>query len=248
MKKLSGKIALVTGGARGIGAGIARAFADDGADVIISYSASVDHANTLVDELKSKGVKAAALKADQADAKQVRQLINDVIAKFGGIDILVNNAGVYVPGAIDDENRNEADFARQYAINVHGVVTAVSAAAPHMKTGGRIITIGSSLGDKVPFANAADYSATKAAVANYGAGWARDLGAKGITVNTVQPGPIHTDMNSEEGDFAAILKPMTALGRYGKVEEVAAAVAFLASPAASYITGTTLTVDGGFNA
>ena len=171
-----------------------------------------------------------------------------VVKKFGRLDILVNNAGVFVTGAVNDPATDRSALEREFAINVGGVAAAVRAAVPHMGEGGRIISIGSVAGETSPWPGVADYSATKAAVAAYTRGWARDLGPKGITVNNVQPGPIDTDMNPDGGDFAEVQKAGTALGRYGKPEEVAAAVAFLASPAAGYITGTTLNVDGGFNA
>jgi 3-oxoacyl-[acyl-carrier protein] reductase len=247
-KKLAGKIALVTGGARGIGAATARALADEGADVAISYSASADKAEALVRELEGKGVRAAAFKADQGDPAQADALVKAVVKRFGRLDVLVNNAGVFVAGALGDPSADVARFDRQFAINVTGVAAAVRAAAQVMGEGGRIITVGSVLGARVPFPGMADYSATKAAVAVYTRGWARDLGPKGITVNTVQPGPIDTEMNPSGGDFAPPQKAATALGRYGRPEEVAAAVVFLASPSASYITGTALDVDGGFNA
>jgi 3-oxoacyl-[acyl-carrier protein] reductase len=245
---LRGKVALVTGGSRGIGAAAARALADKGADVAISYSASPDKAEAVVRDLAKKGVRAAAFKADQANTTEVEQLVAAVVEKFGHLDVLVNNAGVFIAGALGDPSVDPSQLGRQFAINVGGVVAAVRAAAKAMAEGGRIISVGSVLGARVPFPGIADYSATKAAVALYTKGWARDLGPKGITVNAIQPGPINTDMNPDNTDFAAPQKAATALGRYGRPEEVAAAIAFLASPEASYITGTTLDVDGGFNA
>lgn len=247
-KQLTGKVALVTGGSRGIGAAIAKALAADGATVVIGYGSAADKAAAVVKELEAAGVKAAAVKADQADPKQVTKLVETTVEKFGRLDILVNNAGVFASGALGDPNADIAALDREFAVNVGGVVAAVRAAAKVMGEGGRIITIGSCLGARVPFNGIAGYAATKAAVVGYTKGWARDLGPKGITVNTVQPGPIATDMNPDEGDFAAVQKSHTALGRYGKPEDIAAAVAFLAGPGAAFITGTTLDVDGGFNA
>jgi 3-oxoacyl-[acyl-carrier protein] reductase len=247
-KPLTGKVALVTGGSRGIGAAIAKELADQGADVAISYAASADKAETVAKELQSKGVRAASFKADQGDTKQVEDLVRKVAKEFGRLDILVNNAGVFAGGAINDPTADRAALERLFAVNVGGVTAAVRAAVPFMREGGRVITIGSVAGDTTPVAGFADYSATKAAVASYTRGWARDLGVKNITVNTVQPGPIDTDMAPKDGPLEELLRTGTALGRYGRPEEVAAAVAFLASPAAGYITGTTLNVDGGFNA
>ena len=247
-KELNGKVALVTGGSRGIGAAIAKALADDGADVAISYAASADKADAVVKELRKKGVRAEAFRADQANTKEVEGLVETVVKQFGRLDILVNNAGVFASGPVHDRANNLAELERLFAINVGGVATAVRTAAPLMPDGGRIISIGSVAGDTSPWPGIADYSATKGAVAAYTRGWARDLGPRGITVNNVQPGPIDTDMAPQDGEVADGLKARTVFGRYGKPEEVAAAVAFLASPAAAYITGTTLNVDGGYNA
>ncbi|MGH6663238.1 MAG: SDR family NAD(P)-dependent oxidoreductase, partial [Rhodospirillales bacterium] len=233
-QKLEGKVALVTGGSRGIGAAIAKRLAEDGADVAISYSASPDKAKAVVKEIAAKGGRAEAFKADQADSAQVADLVKAVVKKFGRIDILVNNAGVLAGGVVGDPAADAVALERQLKINVGGVAAALRAAAPLMSRGGRVITIGSCLGRRVPWPGIADYSATKGAVALYTKGWARDLGPKGITVNVVQPGPIETDMNPADGDMAATEKAATALGRFGQPEEVAAVVAFLASPEASY--------------
>jgi len=200
-KPLIGKVALVTGGTRGIGAAIARALADQGADVALSYAASADKAEAVAKELQENGVQAKAFKADQADAKQVENLVNTVAKEFGRLDILVNNAGVFVLGAVNDPGVDRAALDRLFAVNVTGVAAAVHAAVPYLKEGGRIISIGSAVGEATPFAGAADYSATKAALLGYTRGWARDLGAKGITVNNVQPGPIETDMEPPRWQF-----------------------------------------------
>jgi NAD(P)-dependent dehydrogenase (short-subunit alcohol dehydrogenase family) len=186
-KSLAGKVALVTGGSRGIGAASARALADEGANVAISYVASADKAEAVVKELKAKGVQARAFKADQASSSEVDQLVKDVARHFGRLDILVNNAGVVVNGAVDDSNNDTAAFERQDAINVHGVVTAIRAASKLMGEGGRIVTIGSGIATRATFPGLADYAATKAAIVGYSKGAARDLGPRGITVNVLQP-------------------------------------------------------------
>ena len=209
-KPLAGKVALVTGGSRGIGAAIAKELADQGADVAVSYAASADKAEAVAKDLKTKGVRAAAFKADQADAKQVEDLVRKVAKEFGRLDILVNNAGVFTGGAVND-TADRAAVERLFGVNVGGVSAAVRAAVHYMREGGRIITIGSVAGEMSPVPGFSDYSATKAAVAAYTRGWARDLGPKGITVNNVQPGPIDTDMAPKDGPVADMLKAGTPL-------------------------------------
>jgi NAD(P)-dependent dehydrogenase (short-subunit alcohol dehydrogenase family) len=247
-KPLAGKVALVTGGSRGIGAATARALADDGADVAISYVASADKAAAVVREIEAKGARSAAFRADQADPAQVEGLIKAVIERFGHLDILVNNAGVFAGGTVDDPKSNPAELDRQFAVNVGGMVTAIRAASRVMGEDGRIISVSSCVATHTGFPGLADYAATKAAIVGYSKGAARDLAPRKITVNVVQPGAIDTEMAPQNGPFADYLHANTALGRYGRAEEIAAAIAFLASPGASYITGTVLTVDGGLNA
>jgi 3-oxoacyl-[acyl-carrier protein] reductase len=245
---LTGKVALVTGGSRGIGAAIVRRLARDGADVVFSYAASAKIADELVKEIEGTGRRALAVKADQAIQAEVGALVRTTHEAFGKLDILVNSAGVFVTGMVDDTEADLAAFDRQIDINVKGVVAAVRAAVPLMSDGGRIVSIGTTGAVHIPFAGAADYVATKAAVAAYTRGWSRDLGSRNITVNIIQPGAINTDMNPQDGPFAESLNKLAALGRYGQPEDIAAAVAFLVGPDAGYITGATLNVDGGQSA
>ncbi|HEY8566691.1 MAG TPA: SDR family oxidoreductase [Beijerinckiaceae bacterium] len=243
---LTGKVALVTGASRGIGAATALALAQAGADVAISHANSAEAAETVAKNIRALGRRAEVIRADQADPAAVDALVRSVAEGFGRLDILVNNAGVFATGMVGETT--DADYERQFAVNVRAVFAAVRTASTVMGEGGRIISTGSVLGDRTPFPGGSIYSATKAAVASLTRGWARDLASRGITVNAVQPGPIDTEMNPANGDHAAALTAGTALGRYGRPEEIAAAVVFLASPQASYITGTTLDVDGGYNA
>lgn len=247
-RRFADKVALVTGGSRGIGAAIAKRLAQDGANIAISYVSSPEKAEALAKEIKHEGVQVATFKADQADMRQVEDLVKAVIERFGRLDILVPNAGIYIEAAVDDPSVDMNLLARQFAINVIGVDATVRTGVKFMKPGGRIVLIGSVNGERVPFTGQAYYSATKSALIGFTKGWARDLGSKNITVNLIQPGPISTDMTLEDASYFDALKGETALGRYGKPEEVAAAVAFLASAEASYITGSILDVDGGYNA
>lgn len=248
MTRLDQKVAFVTGGSRGIGAAIVKRLSAEGAHVAFTYVSAQEKAEALVQEIAHAGGKAIAIKADSGDSKAIATAIEKTVAQFGKLDILVNNAGVFVTGPAGSPDNDLEALDRQIDVNIRAVVAAVRTAAQHMGEGGRIISIGSVNGSRAGFPGVAEYGGSKAAVAGYTRGWAWDLGKKGITVNTVQPGPVDTDMNPDNGDFAAMLKAGMPLGRYGKVEEVASAVAYLASPEAGFITGTTLNVDGGLNA
>lgn len=245
---LSGKLALITGGSRGIGAAIARRLAADGADVALSHPDTEAAPRELLAAIRELGRDTEAFRADSGDAGQVKALIERTLERFGRIDILVNNAGVYTTGSVLDIT--DAEYDRAFDVNVKGMFVAVREAAPRMSgEGGRIVNIGSIYGgDRVPFPGIGLYAATKAAVCAFTRGWARDLAARGITVNAIQPGPVDTPMNPADGESAADQIASSALGRFGRPEEIASVAAFLASPAASYITGETINVDGGFMA
>ncbi len=245
-RKLEGKIALVTGGSRGIGAAIAKRLATDGAKVAITYSKGAEAAASIVKEIERAGVKAIAIQADAADADAVKAAVEKVVATLGQLDILVNNAGTAIPKPFEETTLEEMD--RVIDINVRGVFVATQAALKHMKDGGRIIMIGSCVGERMMTPGLVPYSATKGAVKMFSQGLSREVGSRGITVNNIQPGPIDTELNPAAGEWAVPQKAATGLNRYGSVDEVAALVAFVAGPESSYITGANLTVDGGTNA
>jgi len=246
MSELAGRRALVTGASRGIGAGIALALAAKGADVAITYERSAERAAELVRAIEAKGRRGVAIQADSADAAAVKRSVDEAAKALGGLDILVNNAGIARGGAVADMSL--ADIDALLNVNIRAAVLASQAAIPHLKQGGRIVSIGSCLAERVPFPGVTVYAMTKSALLAFNRGLARELGPRDITVNLVQPGPIDTDMNPAHGDQADMLRGLTALGRYGKPEDIAAAVAFLASPAARQITGSVITVDAGVNA
>ncbi len=246
MSKLTNKVALVTGGSRGIGAAIAKRLAADGAKVAITYTKGADAATSVVKAVERAGGKTLAIQADATDAAAVKNAVEKTVNTFGSIDVLVNNAGTAIPKTFEETTL--ADIDQMFNLNVPGVLVATQAALKQMKTGGRIITIGSCVGERMMTPGLVAYSATKGAVKMFTQGLSREVGSRGITVNNVQPGPIDTDLNPAAGDWAAPQKAMTALGRYGTADEVAGLVAFVASPEVSYITGANLTVDGGTNA
>jgi len=246
MSKLNGKVALVTGGSRGIGAAIAKHLAADGANVAITYAKDASAASAVAKAIESNGGKAIAIQADATDAKAVKAAVDKTVATFGRLDVLVNNAGTAIPKTFEETTLEEMD--RVIDINIRGVFAATQAALKHMKDGGRIIMIGSAVGERAASPLLVPYTATKGAVKMFTQALSRELGGRGITVNNVQPGPIDTDLNPATGDWAVPQKAATALDRYGKVDEIAAMVAFVAGPESSYITGANLTVDGGMNA
>jgi len=245
-KKLEGKIALITGGSRGIGAAIARRLAADGAGVAITYTKGIDAAASVVLDIEASGEKAIAIKADATNTGAVQGAVEKTVATFGQLDILVNNAGTAIPKPFEETTVEEMD--RVIDINIRGTFITTQAALRHMKPGGRIISIGSCVGERNFTPGLTPYAATKGAIKMFTQGLAREVGIRGITVNNVQPGPIDTELNPAAGDWATPQIANTALGRYGHVDEVAALVAFVASPEAAYITGASLTVDGGTNA
>lgn len=246
MAKLEGKAALVTGASRGIGAAVAKRLAADGARVAITYTKGAAAAAAVVEMIEIAGGKAIAIQADATDAKAVQAAVAQTVSTFGALDILVNNAGTAIPKTFEETTLEEMD--RVVDINLRGVFIATHAALKHLPDGGRIISIGSCVGERTGTPGLVAYSATKGAVKLFTQALAREVGSRGITVNNVQPGPIDTDLNPAASDWADPQIANTALKRYGHVDDIAAIVAFVAGPEASYITGASLTVDGGTNA
>jgi 3-oxoacyl-[acyl-carrier protein] reductase len=244
--KLAGKVALVTGGSRGIGAAIAQRLARDGAAVAITFASAQQKADELVRAIEAAGGRALAIRADSADADALRHAVMETVRTLGRLDVLVNNAGIAVVAPLDQYSLE--DFDRMVAINVRAVFVAAQEASRYMGEGGRIITIGSVNAERMPFVGGGVYAMTKAAVAGLTRGLARDLGPRGITLNTVQPGPTDTDMNPADGPAAAAMKGLIALGRYARGDEIAGLVAYLAGPEAGFVTGASLTIDGGYSA
>jgi len=246
MSHLTNKVALITGGSRGIGAAIAKRLAADGASVALTYAKDAAGASSVVKEIERAGGKAIALQADETDAQAVKTAVEKAVASLGRLDVLVNNAGIAIPKKFEDTTLEELDLVLH--INVRGTMIATQAALKHMNKGGRIIMIGSCVGERMMTPGLVPYSATKGAIKMFTQGLAREVGDRGITVNNIQPGPIDTELNPAAGDWAVPQKAHTALDRYGTVDEVSALVSFIAGPEASYITGANLTVDGGTNA
>ncbi|MDR5856545.1 SDR family oxidoreductase [Caballeronia sp. LZ062] len=243
---LSGKVAFVTGGARGIGAAVVSRLAAEGAAVAFTYRGSAAQASALVANIEETGGRALAIQSDAGDADALTGAIDDAARRLGKIDILVNNAGVLHLGAIDAFSLE--DFDKTVAVNVRAVFVATKAVLPYMSAGGRIVNIGSTNAERMPFEGGAAYAMSKAALQGLVKGLARDLGPKVITVNNVQPGPVDTDMNPEQGEFGAALHALMAVPRHGRADEIAAMVAYVAGPEASFVTGASLMIDGGFSA
>jgi len=246
MANLTEKVALITGGSRGIGAAIAKRLAAEGASVAITYAKDAGAASAVVKAIEAAGGKAFAIQAEAADTEAIKAAVEKTIATFGRLDVLVNNAGTAIPKTFEETTLEEMD--RVIDINLRGVFATTKAALKHMKEGGRIIMIGSAVGERAVAPGLVPYAATKGAVKMFTQALSREVGSRGITVNNVQPGPIDTDLNPASGDWAVPQKAATALNRYGHVEEIAAMVAFVAGPESSFITGANLTVDGGMNA
>jgi 3-oxoacyl-[acyl-carrier protein] reductase len=246
MNELAGKVALVTGGSRGIGAAIAQRLAQHGAAVALTYVSAADKARAVAKQIDADGGRVLVIQADNADPAAVTAAVEQTVEQLGRIDILVNNAGIFDGGPLEDMTVDRAD--RLWAVDVRAVFVAAQAAARHMTEGGRIITIGSALAERVPLPGMTLYSMAKSALTGLTRGLARDLGPRGITVTLVHGGLIDTDMNPADGPAAGALSTIPALGRYGLADEVAQTVVHLAGDGGRYVTGTAITIDGGFAA
>ncbi|MEV8394601.1 MULTISPECIES: 3-oxoacyl-ACP reductase family protein [unclassified Streptomyces] len=243
---LHGKVAFVTGGSRGIGEAVAIRLAEDGADVALTYQHSAERATEVVDRIKALGRRALAVRADSADATAVRDAVDGAAAEFGRLDILVNNAGTGAMGPVEELTLEDVD--RVLGVNVRAPFLTSQAALRHMSEGGRIVTIGSCMAERVAFPGGALYATSKTALTGLTRALARELGPRGITANLIHPGPIDTDMNPADGPGAEMRRGLTALGRYGRPADVAATVAHLAGDGGRYVTGASVAVDGGFAA
>lgn len=246
MNQLTGKRALVTGGSRGIGAAIAQALADNGADVVITYQNSPERASGVVAAIERAGRRGVAIQADSADPDAVKRAVQEAVDTLGGLDILVNSAAIAIYGPVAQTDIGQ--YQKLMDINVRGPFVAAQAAIPHLQAGGRIITIGSTLGERVPFPGVTAYSMSKSALNSFNRGLSRELGPQGITVNLVQPGSTDTESNPADGEGAELQRGLTSVGRFAKPKEIADMVVYLASPAAAMVNGATLTIDGGTNA
>jgi NAD(P)-dependent dehydrogenase (short-subunit alcohol dehydrogenase family) len=246
MIDLKGKRALVTGGSRGIGAAIAQALAENGADVAITYQNSVERADSVVSSIEKLGRRGLAVRADSADPEAIKRAVDETVQTLGGLDILVNSAAIGLAGSIADLDLEE--FRTMMDVNVRGPLAFAQAAIRYLPKGGRIISIGSALGDRVPFPGVTAYAISKSALLAFTRGLSRELGPQGITVNLVSPGSTDTESNPADGEGAAFQRNLSSLGRFAEPREIADVVVFLASPAASMVTGSIVTVDGGANA
>ena len=246
MIDLKGKRALVTGGSRGIGAAIAQALAENGADVAITYKNSAERADSVVTSIKKLGRLAFAVQADSADPQAIKRAVSETVETLVGLDILVNSAAVGLAGPVAQVDL--AEFQMMMDVNVRGPFVAAQAAIPHLPKGGRIISIGSALAERVPFPGVTPYAMSKSALLSFTRVLSRELGSQGITVNLVLPGSTNTEANPADGEGADFQRGLSSIGRYAEPREIADAVVFLAGPAANMITGSALTVDGGANA
>ncbi|MBT1679006.1 SDR family NAD(P)-dependent oxidoreductase [Curtobacterium aurantiacum] len=245
-RRHAGKVALVTGGARGIGAGIVRRLAEEGAHVVFTYASAATNANALVSEIETAGGSASAIAADSSSRDQVRHTVETVLERHGRLDIVVSNAGGGTTKLVDALTDDEID--QMVDVNIRGTLDLIRFSTPYMVAGGRIITIGSVLAHFVPGEGSSVYAMTKGAVASLVQGLSRELGPRGITINNVQPGPVHTDGNPEDGPVGQTLRDLIPIGRFGAVEEIASFVSYVASDESAYLNGANLDVDGGFSA